>query len=117
MSPSPTSPASSNASVEPPEPAYQEPGLDKLVTFFIAAKRSLSATTNVYRANEIVTAARDDLTENAVLSAKNAFLGRAISDQVAAVEAAHKGAELISVETHDDFQVGHARNLGWVGLS
>ncbi|KAF2104130.1 APG17-domain-containing protein [Rhizodiscina lignyota] len=99
------SPTSSDGSLEPPEAATDEGStLEGLVNYFLASKRSLACTHHVWRANEIVTAAREALEENAVLAAKNAFVKRAISEQITAVEAVRTGVEVVAVEGKDEFK-------------
>ena len=103
------SPTSSTTSLEAQDaPADGQPTLEHLVNYFLASKRSLSSTTHVWRANELVTAAREALEENAVLAAKNAFVRRAISEQVTAVEAVRTGIETVATEGKDEFKVQYA---------
>lgn len=94
------SPVSSGSSV-----SEREPTLEELVAHFVAAKRSLSSVSHVWRANEIVTSARAALEEDAVLSAQNAFVKRAVDEQVNALEAIRHGVEQTAVEGQAEFKV------------
>ncbi|EAS34245.3 kinase activator [Coccidioides immitis RS] len=60
----------------------QQPNLETLVAHLVAAKRSLSSINHVWRANEIVTAARAALEESVVLSARTGFLHRELEVQL-----------------------------------
>ncbi|EON65732.1 hypothetical protein W97_04971 [Coniosporium apollinis CBS 100218] len=92
------SPTSSTDSVHDGEPT-----LTQLVNHFVAAKRSLSSITHVWRANEIVNAGRGLLERNAVLSAKNSFVRRSIHDQLSALEAVRQGIDVVSGEVQEEF--------------
>jgi len=99
-SPRPASPSSSNNSIW-----NKELTLDQLVTHFVASKRSLSSTSHVWQANQIVTGARDCLEENALLKAKNAFLHGALDEQLLALEAVSEGVQMVGAEGEEEFQV------------
>lgn len=58
------------------------PQLDTLVSHLLAAKRSLSSINHVWRANEIVTAARAALEESVVISSRTGFLRRGLNNQL-----------------------------------
>ncbi|KAJ9645667.1 hypothetical protein H2199_002706 [Coniosporium tulheliwenetii] len=92
------SPTSSTESVH-----EGEPSLTQFVNHFVAAKRSLSSITHVWRANEIVNAGRGLLERNAVLSAKNSFVRRSIDDQLSALEAVRQGIDIVSGEVQEEF--------------
>lgn len=79
--------------------------MDQLVTHFVASKRSLSSTSHVWQANQIVTGARDCLEENALLKAKNAFLRGALDEQLLALEAVSEGVQMVGAEGEEEFQV------------
>lgn len=75
--PSPSPPTSPQAL------AFQgEPDLERLVSHFVAAKKSLTATQHVYRATELTTSSRSLIEEIAVLNAKNAFAKRGVDEQL-----------------------------------
>ncbi|EFQ99385.1 Atg17p [Nannizzia gypsea CBS 118893] len=59
-----------------------QPDLDTLVSHLAAAKRSLSSIHHVWRANEIVTAARAALEESVIVSARTGFLRRGLDEQI-----------------------------------
>jgi autophagy-related protein 17 len=76
-SPSPSPPPQS------PEASYQgPPSLERLVIHFVSAKRSLTSTAHVYRANELVTTSRALIEELAALNAKNSYGRRGLEEQV-----------------------------------
>lgn len=94
---SPSSP-SPNASIH--EPA----SLDTLVAYFVAAKRSLSSTKQVWRADEIVRQARRLVEEHAVLKAKNTFVRTGVDEQVNVLHSVGTGLETVGREAQVDFQ-------------
>ncbi|GAM39399.1 hypothetical protein TCE0_034f10918 [Talaromyces pinophilus] len=65
-------------------PLAEEPKsqLDTLISYLVAAKRSLSSIYHVSRADEIVNTARNALEESVVLSAKTGFLRRGQKNQI-----------------------------------
>lgn len=85
----------------------QQPTLERLVTHYVAAKRSLTSTNLVYRANELVSSAREALKENAVLSAKGAFVKRSLEDHLTSLKAVHQGMEQVRGDAQDEFNVSH----------
>jgi len=86
--------------------SYQEaPTLDRLVGHLVAAKRSLSSSAQVYRANEIVQEARLSVEKSAVLRAKNTFVRNGVDEQVHVLHAAGAGLERVAREAQVDFQV------------
>ena len=90
-----TSDSSSAASPSPPASPvtsiHEPPTLGRLVVHFVSAKRSLTSTSYVWRANEIVTSSRALIEEIAVLNAKNAFARRGIDDQLETLSAIRDG--------------------------
>jgi len=100
------SPAAGHSSGSSNESIWDKhPSLEQLVEHFLASKRSLSAITHVSRAREIVDSGRHALEENAVLSAKNAFVKHAIHKQIEAFDAIRYGASIVDAEGNDEFQV------------
>ncbi|EGE09259.1 kinase activator [Trichophyton equinum CBS 127.97] len=65
-----------------PDQSRAQPDLDTLVSHLAAAKRSLSSIHHVWRANEIVTAARAALEESVIVSARTGFLRRGLDEQI-----------------------------------
>ncbi|KAF2086357.1 hypothetical protein K490DRAFT_44720 [Saccharata proteae CBS 121410] len=94
-----TSPHSSTASLD-----HGPPTLEQLVSHFVASKRSLASMSHVVRANEVVTEARHLLELDAVLSAKNAFVRRALDDQLSSLRAIRHGVELVAVDGQVEFK-------------
>ncbi|KAF2154702.1 APG17-domain-containing protein [Myriangium duriaei CBS 260.36] len=82
----------------------QPPPLDLLVGYFVSAKKSLSSTSHVYRANEIVEDARALVEEGAVLKAKNAYVRNGVEEQVRILRNIHGGLEAVGLEAQIDFQ-------------
>jgi len=116
-----TSPAAAHSSGSSNESIWDKhPSLEQLVEHFLASKRSLSAITNVSRARELVDNGRQALEENAVLSAKNAFVRHAIHKQIEAFDAIRYGASIVDAEGNDEFQVRtyeSAFSLAWLAYN
>lgn len=90
-----------------PSHSYEEtPTLERLVTHFLAAKRSLSSTDQVYRANEIVNGARSHIEESAVLQAKNTFLRKGVDEEVHALHSVRDGLDTVGRTAELEFKVG-----------
>jgi autophagy-related protein 17 len=105
---SPGSPASSGGSksYRDPDPyPPPAPGLEDLVSHFVAAKRALNIQTALWRANDMVTAARELLEENAILSAKNVSVRNIVDEQTDSLEAARRGMHLVQAEVQTEFEV------------
>jgi len=94
------------ASVSPsPNASIHEPAtLDRLVVYFVAAKRSLSSTSQVSRADEIVRGARRLIEEHAVLKAKNTFVRTGVDEQVNVLHSVGTGLETVGREAQVEFQ-------------
>lgn len=97
---SPQSPAASAGSLD-----ASPPSLEQLVTHFVNAKRALSSIHHVWRANEVVTQARQLLEDDAVLSSKSSFLRKAIDEQLKTLKALRYGIELVGLEGSAEFKV------------
>jgi autophagy-related protein 17 len=83
----------------------QTPGLEDLLSHFVAAKRALNIQTALWRANETVTAARNLLEENAILSAKNVAVRNIVDEQADALGAARQGMHMVVAEVRADCKV------------
>ncbi|KAF2492741.1 hypothetical protein BU16DRAFT_513935 [Lophium mytilinum] len=95
----------------------REPTLEDLVELFVASKRSLNSTTTLWRADEIVKAARQLLEENAVLSAKNSFLRCSLDDQIDNLEAVRRGVDLVEGDVKNEFKnLLHSLDTSFSGL-
>lgn len=79
--------------------------LERLLDFLLAAKRSLSATSQVWRANEIVSSARDALTESVLVRARSAFLREGIAEQVKLLYAIKGGVDRVAHRGRTEFEV------------
>ena len=106
---SPRSPAASVSSAGSRHSIEQDRGrpqtLEDLVGHFVAAKRSLNTQTVLWRANEIVTTARELLEENAILAAKNAAIRNIVDQQVETLEAARRGVDVVEAEVQAEYKV------------
>ena len=81
----------------------QMPQLDTLISHLVAAKRSLSSINHVWRANEIVTAARSALEESVVVSARTGFLRRGLNNQLRLLYSVRTEVEDISLRGRTEF--------------
>lgn len=85
---------------------------------FVAAKRSLNTQTVLWRANEIVTTARELLEENAILAAKNAAIRNIVDQQVETLEAARRGVDVVEAEVQAEYkQLLHDVDTSFAGLN
>ncbi|PVH92731.1 hypothetical protein DM02DRAFT_677294 [Periconia macrospinosa] len=122
---SPPSPASSASSVgsrrsldaDADVDADRPQTLPDLVNHFVASKRSLNTQTILWRANDIVTSARELLEENAILSAKNASIRNIVDEQMDALEAVRRGIDVIEADVQNEFkQLLHDLDTSFSGL-
>lgn len=92
-----------------PQPSIHESTtLERLVSHFVAAKRSLSATSHVYRANELVSTGRRLVEDSAVLGAKNAFIRHGVGEEANALISVRNALDGVGTDADIDFKV---RNL------
>ncbi|KAM3416937.1 Autophagy-related protein 17 [Cercospora zeina] len=98
---------SASPSLSPPHsPVVRHlPGLQDLVVHFVDAKKSLSATSHVYRANELVTNSRALIEEIAILSAKNTYARRGLDEQVSTLDAIREALVDDETKISDEFDV------------
>ncbi|KAF1966686.1 hypothetical protein BU23DRAFT_573769 [Bimuria novae-zelandiae CBS 107.79] len=116
---SPPSPASSASSASSRKSVDQDrpQTLEDLVTHFVASKRSLQTQTILWRANEIVTSARQLLEENAVLAAKNSSVRTIVDEQVDSLEAVRRGIDVVEADVQAEFkQLLHDLDTSFAGL-
>lgn len=100
-----SNPSSDGASVTGADHGHpdQMPPLDTLISHLVFAKRSLSSITHVWRANEIVTAARSALEESVVVSARTGFLRRGLNNQLRLLYSVRTEVEEISLRGRTEF--------------
>ncbi|KAJ5160891.1 Autophagy-related protein 17 [Penicillium canariense] len=79
------------------------PQLDTLISQLVAAKRSLSSINHVWRANEIVTAARSALEESVIMSSRTGFLRRGLDNQLRLLYDVRSEVEHISFRGREGF--------------
>ncbi|PLB55908.1 APG17-domain-containing protein [Aspergillus steynii IBT 23096] len=79
------------------------PQLATLINHLVAAKRSLSSINHVWRANEIVTAARATLEESVVVSARTGFLRRGLNNQLRLLYNVRTEVEDVSLRGRSEF--------------
>ncbi|KAK7190395.1 hypothetical protein DPSP01_011531 [Paraphaeosphaeria sporulosa] len=116
---SPPSPASSTTSANSQRSLHpnRPQTLEDLVTHFVASKRSLQTQTILWRANDIVTSARELLEENAVLAAKNTSIRNMVEEQVDALEAVRRGIDVVEGDVQAEFkQLLHDLDTSFAGL-
>ncbi|KAG9243498.1 autophagy-related protein 17, partial [Calycina marina] len=82
----------------------QDISLEALVSHLLASKRSLSSISTVWRANEIVTSARESLEESVKLSARTGFLRAGIAEQANLLRKVRRGVDDIYKEGQKDFK-------------
>ncbi|KAF2464253.1 uncharacterized protein BDR25DRAFT_271944 [Lindgomyces ingoldianus] len=105
--------SSSSRSFNPNRPQT----LEDLVNHFVASKRSLNTQTVLWRANDIVTSARELLEENAILAAKNASIRNIVDEQVDALEGVRRGIDAVEAEVQAEFkQLLHELDASFAGL-
>lgn len=108
MSSSGSSAASSASSSPPASPQasfHGPPSLESLIGHFVAAKRSLTSTNHVWRANELVTSSRALIEELAVLNAKNSFARRGVDEQIDTLHAIRDGVSNAGEGAQGEFRV------------
>jgi hypothetical protein len=91
--------------------SHPDVSLQTLVSHLLASKRSLSSIDTVWRANEIVTAARAALEESVILGARTEFLRNGISGQVKILRRVRGGIEGVYKDGQKDFKV--RKYNGW----
>lgn len=79
--------------------------LEKLLDYLLAAKRSLAATDQVWRANSIVQSAREALVESVELRARSGFLRDGIAGQLAILARVKIGVENLAWKGRTEFEV------------
>lgn len=100
---SPSSSVSIPAQGDHPAESQSLPQLDTLISHLLAAKRSLSSINHVWRANEIVTAARSALEEGVVVSSRTSFLRRGLNNQLRLLYSVRSEVEEISFRGRAEF--------------
>lgn len=80
-----------------------ETPLDTLVSHLLASKRSLSAVTHVYHANELVTSTRKSLETSIITSARTEFLRSGVDSQVRILDRVRKNTEGVANESATEF--------------
>ncbi|KAI9376082.1 autophagy-related protein 17 [Aspergillus egyptiacus] len=108
------SPSGSSGALPPAEPLQNHqsgpPPLEALISHLVAAKRSLSSISHVWRANEIVTSARSTLEESVVVSARTGFLRSGLNNQLRLLYSVRAEVEEISLRGRSEF-AGALKNL------
>lgn len=86
---------------EPSAPT--ETPLDTLVSHLLASKRSLSAVTHVYHANELVTSTRKSLETSIITSARTEFLRSGVDSQLRILDRVRENTEGVANESATEF--------------
>jgi len=86
---------------------YRESMLEHVVTYFVAAKRSLTSIDHVQRAKHIVADARDLTERVAVASASNTFIRACVDKQLRTAQDIARSLRLAHAEDRDEFDVCH----------
>lgn len=85
-----------------PSPPTETP-LDTLVSHLLASKRSLSAVTHVYHANELVTSTRKSLETSIITSARTEFLRSGVDSQVRILDRVWENTDGVANESATEF--------------
>lgn len=102
--------SSSAASPSPPTSPqaastyHGEPDLERLVSHFVAAKKSLTATQHVYRATELAATSRALIEEIAILNAKNSYARRGVDEQLETLRSIRSAVVDAGEGAGDEFQ-------------
>jgi len=80
------------------------PDTEQVIQYFVAAKRALTSTTFVWRANELVTSSRALVEELAILQARTTFSERAVGEQAGTLYAIRDSVASASTEAGDEFE-------------
>ncbi|KAJ5773811.1 hypothetical protein N7457_008707 [Penicillium paradoxum] len=81
------------------------PPVDTLISYLLAAKRSLSSISHVWRANEIVTASHSALEKSVIVCSRTGFLRRGLNGQLRLLYDVRTEVEQISYRCRDEFSV------------
>ncbi|KAI9672671.1 MAG: autophagy protein 17 [Alyxoria varia] len=84
--------------------ADEEPSFASLVSHFVAAKRSLSSTGHVWRANEIVAIAKPCLENIVHMDARMGFLDGMIEKHLRHLDNIRHGLETIKINVDEEFK-------------
>lgn len=105
--PSPSDRDDSSHTASTGSAVYQETMLEHVITYFVAAKRSLTSIHHVQRANHIVADARDLTERVAVASASNSFIRACVDKQLETAQDIARSLRLAHAEDCDEFNVCH----------
>ncbi|KAJ8609093.1 hypothetical protein MRB53_039292 [Persea americana] len=81
----------------------KRPGLDRILSYFLAARKSLSAVEHLHRANEIVATARTSVETVVALRAKVKFLTDNAARELASLRSLRKDSEAIDTDGQQEF--------------
>lgn len=95
--------ASPTESLRSEPSAPTESSLDTLVSHLLASKRSLSAVTHVYHANELVTSTRKSLETSIITSARTEFIRSGVDSQVRILDRVWKNTDGVAKESAAEF--------------
>lgn len=107
-SPSPPASTSPSASASPNSSMHNPPTIERLVSHYLSAKRSLSSISHVRRANDMVTNARALIEESAILQAKNVFVRRGVDQQLGVLRHVRESVDRVGEDAEVQFKVGYA---------
>lgn len=83
----------------------QDIPLETLVSYLLASKRSLSSISTVYRANEIVTSAKNALEESVILHARTGYMQSGINEQAKILLSVRDNVEAVYNDGQKEFNV------------
>jgi len=86
--------------------ALPHQNIERLISHFVASKKSLVATSNVQRAHEVVATARSSLESIASLNARNSFCRKGVDKQLRMLGALQETLSNVLDDGETEFRVG-----------
>lgn len=82
-----------------------KPPTTRLVNFFVGAKKALSSTNNVYRANEIVSDAKKSIENIVSLDSRIKFVRKGINQSFTSLKLMRNGMKIAESNSEGEFKV------------
>ena len=84
----------------------RKPPFARLINHFVSAKKALSSTNNVWRANEIVAHAKKSIENTVTLDSKTKVLRKSIDQQFTILKSVRHGLETVQKDAQKELKVG-----------